>query len=274
MARTGPTTLALPPFAGATRRLVLICVGVFFAYAILGWVLPANLFVAIFRHLSLVPLEVFRGSVWELVTYAFMPLGLVNSLFTLIFLWFVGAMLEEERGSRWLYEMFFTATIGGALIASALSMTGALGLSPLDSDVGPYAGIYGLLIAVMIWMGEREFLLFFIIRLKAKYFVIIYLLFDTARLLLHQQPFDALLNLSGALCGYLFLRFVPRRGMTYMLSERYFALRNDYYRAKRRRAAKKFEVYMRKQNRDVHFDANGRYVDPDEPKANDKRWMN
>jgi DNA-binding transcriptional regulator/RsmH inhibitor MraZ len=44
----------------------------------------------------------------------------------------------------------------------------------------------------------------------------------------------------------------------------------------RRRAARKFEVYMRKQNREVHFDKDGRYVDPDELRKNpnDKRWMN
>ena len=274
MARTGPTTLALPPFSGATRRIVLICLGVFFASAILGWVLPGKLYGPLFAHLFLVPHDVFGGQIWRLVTYAFLPLGLLNELFTLIFLWFVGAMLEEERGSRWLYEIFFTGVVGGALIASLVSLTNLLGLSPTDPGLGPYAGIYALLMAVLLWMGEREFLFFFVVRLKAKYFVIIYLLFDTARLLLHAEPFDALLNLSGALCGYLFLKYVPRRGLSYAFSERFYGLRNEYYRAKRRKAAKKFEVYMRKQNRDVHFDSNGRYVDPDEKRPDDKRWMN
>ena len=32
---------------------------------------------------------------------------------------------------------------------------------------------------------------------------------------------------------------------------------------------------MRKQNREVHFDKDGRYIDPDERRdPNDKRWMN
>jgi hypothetical protein len=31
---------------------------------------------------------------------------------------------------------------------------------------------------------------------------------------------------------------------------------------------------MRQQNRDVHFDKNGRYIDPDDKDPNDKRWMN
>jgi hypothetical protein len=53
-------------------------------------------------------------------------------------------------------------------------------------------------------------------------------------------------------------------------------MRSAYYRAKRRRAARKFEVYMGKQGRKVRFDDEGRYIDPDEERKNprDKRWMN
>ena len=66
----------------------------------------------------------------------------------------------------------------------------------------------------------------------------------------------------------------PAARLLYLLTERYYGMRNEYYRAKRRNAAKKFEVYMRKQNRDVHFDSNGKYVDPDDKDPQDKRWMN
>jgi membrane associated rhomboid family serine protease len=275
MPRSTPTSLALPPFSGATRRLVLTCVGVFFGSAILDWVLPANLYGPLFHQFLLVPRELFHGKIWQLLTFTFMPLGLIGTLLTLIFLWFIGAMLEDIRGSRWLYEIFFTSAIGGGLIASALSYTHQLDLSELSVGFGPYAAMYGLLVAVWMLLGEVEFLLFFLIRAKAKYMVIVYILFDLARLLLHAEPFDALLNISGALCGYLFLRFVPRRGLSYGVSEQLFGLRNAFYRSKRRKAARKFEVYMGKQGRQVHFDKDGRYLDPDEDKdPTDKRWMN
>ena len=274
MARTGPTTLALPPFEGATRRLILICLGVFFAQAILSWVLPANLYAMVFGHLGLVPRDLFHGAVWQLLTFTFVPMDLLSELFTLLFLWFIGSMLEELRGAKWLYELFFTSAIAGGLLASVISLTHVLGLSPGSEGSSPYAAIYGLLIAVYLLMGDREFLFFFVIRMKAKYMVAIYILIDTARLLLHADPFGALLHLSGALCGFLVLKYVPRRGVSYAFTERYFAIRNEFYRAKRRSAAKKFEVYMRGQNRDVHFDKDGKYVDPDDKDPQDKRWMN
>jgi hypothetical protein len=104
----------------------------------------------------------------------------------------------------------------------------------------------------------------------------IYILIAVAMLLKQADTFNALLQLSGGLCGFLYVKFAPRRGLAFGFSERYFGIRNNYYRWKRRRAARKFEVYMRKQNREVHFDKDGRYVDPDELRKNpnDKRWMN
>jgi hypothetical protein len=112
--------------------------------------------------------------------------------------------------------------------------------------------------------------------MKAKYLVAIYILISVAVLLKGDDRFGALTQLCGAFVGYLYTRFAPRRGLVFGLTERYFGIRNGYYRWKRRRAARKFEVYMRKQNRDVHFDKDGRYVDPDELRRDpkDKRWMN
>jgi membrane associated rhomboid family serine protease len=274
MPRSSPTTLALPPFSGATRRLILILLGVFFADALLGLILPRSFYGPLLNHLVLHPVDVLHGQVWQLVTYAFLPLGILGTLFALLTLWFVGSMLEDIRGARWLYELFLTSAVGGAIVASLIGFTHLFRLDPdVFLGIGPYAALYGLLIAVAVLLGDVEFLLFFILRIKAKYMVAIYILIDIATLLKSSNAFEALLHLSGALCGYLFLKFSPRRGLAYGLTERYFALRNDYYRAKRRRAARKFEVYMSKQGRKVHFDKDGRYVDPDK-NPNDKSWMN
>jgi membrane associated rhomboid family serine protease len=274
MPRSTPTTLALPPFAGATRRLILILLGVFFADAVLSLVLPRGFYQTLGQHLVLLPVGVIHGEIWQLLTYAFLPIGIMGTLFALLTLWFVGSMLEDIRGARWVYELFLTSAFGGALLACLISFTRLFHLDPsLDFGSGPFAAISGMLIAVAVLLGDTEFLLFFIIRMKAKYMVAIYLLIDIAMLLKTADAFEALLHLSGALCGFLYLRFAPRRGLGFGLTERYYSMRNEFYRAKRRRAARKFEVYMGKQGRKVHFDKEGRYVDPDKDPT-DKRWMN
>jgi len=275
MRRSGPISLALPSFGGAVRRLILINVAAFFALAVLAWVSPAvNSF--LLSHLVLEPLAVVHGQIWQLVTYSLIQPGILSILFSMLTLWFTGSLLESANGGRWLTELYWTSVIGGAVIASAISFTHIFGLRPDVGAIGAWAGIFGLLVAIAMLFGDQEFLLWFVLRIKAKYMVAIYILIAVAVLLKQADSFGALLQLSGALAGFLFVRFAPRRGVAFGLSERLFGIRNSYYRYKRRRAARKFEVYMRKQNREVRFDKDGRYIDPDELRRdpNDKRWMN
>jgi membrane associated rhomboid family serine protease len=275
MPRSGPISLSLPAFTGVTRRLILANIAVFFALAILHWV-SAGLAELLRYHLVLEPFAVAHGELWQLFTYSFLNDGILNILFGMLTLWFVGSLLESSYGSRWLAELYAASVIGGALVASAISFTHIFGLRPDVISIGAWSGIFGLMVAIAVLLGDQEFYLWFVLRIKAKYMVAIYILIAVAVLLKEADSFGALLQLSGALCGFLYVKFAPRRGVAFGFSERYFGIRNGYYRWKRRRAARKFEVYMRKQNREVHFDKDGRYVDPDELRKNpnDKRWMN
>jgi hypothetical protein len=70
---------------------------------------------------------------------------------------------------------------------------------------------------------------------------------------------------------------MPRRGLGFATSEKYFGVRNSYYRWRRKQAAKKFEVYMRQHDRKVTFDEHGNYVPPEEDKKNGgskSGWVN
>jgi membrane associated rhomboid family serine protease len=275
MPRSGPISLSLPAFSGVTRKLILANVAVFFGLGLLNWLAP-HFAEVLLSHLMLEPLAVVRGEIWQLFTYSFVEQGILPILFGMLTLWFTGSLLEPSFGGRWLGELFFTSVIGSALIASAVSFTHIFGLRPEVAVAGCWSGIFGLLVAIAMIFGDQEFLLWFLVRIKAKYMVAIYILIAIALLLKQVDVFNAMLQLSGALCGFLYVKFAPRRGLLFGFSERYFGIRNGYYRWKRRRAARKFEVYMRKQNREVHFDKDGRYVDPDELRKNpnDKRWMN
>jgi membrane associated rhomboid family serine protease len=275
MPRSAPTTLTLPPFEGAVRTLVLANVAVFFVLAISLWLAPVpGAWLVV--HLSLEPLRAAHGELWQFVTYSFVDLGILSILFNMVMLWFIGNMLEGAYGRRWLMELYFSSAIGGAILASILSFTQVLHLSPMSSTGGASAALLGLLVAIGMRFGDQEFFLWFLVRVRAKYLVAIIILIDLAVLLRSGDTLAVLVNLAGALCGYLYVSYAPRRGMAFGFSEQYFGLRNSYYRYKRRRAARKFEVYMGKQGRKVNFDSEGRYIDPDELKKdpNDKRWMN
>jgi membrane associated rhomboid family serine protease len=275
MPRSSPTTLSLPPFSGATRKLVLLNVAAFFGMAILLWL--SSSFGGMLRdHLILEPWAVAHGEIWQIATYSLIDPSILSIVFSMLTLWFTGSLLEGSCGSRWLNELYWTSVIGGAILASIISFTHIFGMRPDVIALSAWTGVFGLLVAIGMLFGDQEFYLWFLIRVKAKYLVTIYILIAVAVLLKQANSFGALLQLSGAFAGFLFVRFAPRRGFAFGFSERLYGIRNAYYRQKRRRAARKFEVYMRKQNREVHFDKEGRYIDPDELRKdpNDKRWMN
>jgi hypothetical protein len=130
--------------------------------------------------------------------------------------------------------------------------------------------------------GEREVMLFPMpFSIKAKYFVagiaFITLIEAISASSGRGSAVAYSAHLGGLLFGFLYVKFVPKRGLVLDASERYFGVRNSYYRWKRRRAARKFEVYMRKHNRTVNFDEQGNYVPPDDDKKNGgskSGWVN
>ncbi len=243
MPRLSSGVLGFPDFRGFTRSLVLWNLGAFFALLILGVAAKgfAGQLIVIF---ALDPNQVLHaGWIWQLLTYCFIHTGILGTAFELLSLWFLGSFLESNHGARWLAEIFFVSVLGAGLAAVALSlaMSGSGALL-----YGCYGGIFGLLIAFGVLYADMPFMMFPLpISIKAKYLVAVYMLIALAMLFSSQKVF-AFSQLGGALFGYLYIKFSPRRGFANAGSETVYGLRNRYYRWKRRRAAKKFEVYMRK----------------------------
>jgi len=267
--------MAFPEFRGFTRKLILWNLGIFFSLLVLG-LFARGTVAAIVSYTALVPALVAHGYIWQLVTYSFLHTGVLNTALELLSLWFLGSFLEDIHGSRWMAELYFVSVIGAGVAAVALSFALAPSIGMVGVGLtGCFGGIFGLLIAFGVLHGDMQFMLFPLpIQIRAKYLVTVYLLIAFASFFLSDKIY-ALAQLGGALCGFIYIKTAPRKGFFSGASEQYFGVRNSYYKWKRRRAARKFEVYMRKQNREVHFDREGRYIDPDKNKnPNDKRWMN
>ena len=270
MARMGAMPLGLPEFKGATRRLVLANLIAFFALLILG-LASSRTAGALARDLSFIPDLFLSGYIWQPFTYSFIHLSMLGTLFELLSLWFLVSFLEAYRGSNWVTSLYAVSVIGTAITAAVIyDLADKLG-HPIEQVpiYGCMGGIFGLLIAIGVLYGDTEFLMFFVISIKARYLAAIYALIAFA-MLFGQSRLYAFAQLGGALAGLLYIRFAPRRGFGFLASEWMFGLRNNYYRWKRRRAGRKFEVYMRKQGRDIRLDSRGRPIEDD---PNDRsRW--
>jgi membrane associated rhomboid family serine protease len=259
-----PLTLSFPPFAGMTKNLIFINLAVYAAWLLARFLHPLAVIPAL---LALTPAAVVhRFLFWQPVTFGFVPdMSLLSILFTMLSLWFMGFYLEDVKGSRWLLETYLVSTLTGGILATAFSFTGLLGMAPTGTIPGTDVALFGLLTCFAVLFGDQQFFMFPLpFGIKAKYLAIIFMLIAVVMLLGGGNPVEYVAYLGGGLGGYLYAKAAPRRGYGYAASEGFYGMRNGYYRWKRARAARKFQVYMGKQGREVHFDKEGRYVDPDD----------
>jgi membrane associated rhomboid family serine protease len=273
---------SLPEFSGFTRRIVLWNLLAFLALIVIR-IISGQIFGWLLSHLGLYPDRVLAGEIWQPLTYSFIhPMmngAFIEAAFEIFSLWMVAGFLQAIHGSGWVARLYAVSVLGSAACA-LLTYEVALRLgssSPYFGIFGAVGGLLGLITATGLLHGEVEFNVFLVLNVKAKYLAIIFIVIAVAETFGNLRYY-ALTQLGGALAALVYVRlarfrYTSRRGSSFSLSERWYGLRNGYYRWKRRRAASKFQVYMKKQGRTVKFDGQGRLIDDDDVKHDDrKRW--
>jgi membrane associated rhomboid family serine protease len=266
MYRGRTLSLSFPPFTYWVKRIIIACVAIYFVQAVLKAISPSSAYVLVSLG-GLIPADVMHGWIWQLVTYSFLHASVGHVLINMLMLWMFGAQEEMDWGRRKFLEYYLFCVAGAALVTIAVAYSPLPGVTPATATIGASGGVYGILMAFGMLYGDREIFMFPLpFMMKAKYMVAIMILlvvfatFDPS-----QGGIANFAHLGGLLFGFLYIKFMPSRGLLFGATERYFSLRNSYYRWKRRRAAKKFEVYMRHHNRTVTFDEHGNYVPPEDP---------
>ncbi|HEV2731187.1 MAG TPA: rhomboid family intramembrane serine protease [Terriglobales bacterium] len=281
MNRGQTISLSLPPFTKAVKWLVLINAGMLLLLSLLKTV-NRGVGELVESALSLVPFLVLRGWVFQLITYSFLHAGFWHLVGNMFGLWMFGSQFEMEWGRKKFLEFYFFCVVGAALTTIAVSYTGWGGISPGTPTVGASGGVLGILMAYGLIYGDNEIMLFPIpIRIRAKYFVaglaLLTILGALGSASQRGENVAYIAHVGGLLFGFVYVKFVPRRGLMFGTSERYFGIRNSYYRWKRKRAARKFEVYMKEHDRKVTFDEHGNYIPPEDDKKNGgskSGWVN
>jgi membrane associated rhomboid family serine protease len=249
--------------------LVAINAGIYILGLILVAVGQVGVANAIFNPLALRPHDVVHGHIYQLLTYGFLHAGFFHLFFNMLMLWMFGSMLEVPWGSRRFLEFFLFGVIGAALgtVALAYTVGSVVHLTPQTATVGSSGGIYAIFMATAMLFGDQEVFMFpFPFAIRLKYLVGILAFVAFAGALGDAGGAANVAHLSGLLFGYLYVKFVPARGLLFSASELSYGLTNRYHRWKRRRAGRKFQVYMKKHNQDPsdYFDEYGNFRPPDE----------
>lgn len=277
MALRSTQNFGFPPFTGGVRQLILVQSGIFLVLFALKASSPATVN-QILEQLALIPDDVVRGKLWQLVSYSFLHMGFLHLLFNMLSLWMFGAQLEQDWGKRRFFEFYFFSVIGASVVTTALAFTHIFGMSPEVATIGASGGVYGLIVAFGVLYSRMRILVYGIFPIEARWFAILWVLIALFGVMSGEPGgVNNMAHLGGALFGYIFLKALPKRGITYGVSESWYGLRNRYHKWKRRQAAKKFEVYMREHDRSQYFDEHGNYRDPGKKENGDAGkgpWVN
>ncbi len=137
---------------------------------------------------------------WQLFSYMFMHASFTHILFNMLALWMFGMELEHVWGSQKFLIYYLLCGFGGGL-ANLL-------VAPLFTSVGPTVGasgaVYGVLLAFGMMFPERQIYIYFLLPIKAKYFVVMYMAFE----IFSVGSMDGVAHfahLGGALVGFLYL---------------------------------------------------------------------
>jgi membrane associated rhomboid family serine protease len=265
----GTVTLSFPPFTRAIKTLIAMNIGIYLFLLLLGAIGYGKFAAEIIDALALRASDVVHGRIYELVTYGFFHAGFLHVFFNMLMLWMFGSMLEIPWGSRRFWEFYLFGVVGAGLgtVALAYTIGSIVHLKPATPTIGASGGIYAIYMAVGMLFGDREVYMFpFPVSIKLKYLVGILALISLVGAVQGGGDTAHVAHLSGLLFGYIYVKFVPRRGLTFAFTENFYGLANSYQRWKRRRAGKKFQVYMRKHNQDPtdYIDDAGNFHPPED----------
>ncbi len=231
-------------FPVGLKWLLIANVGLFLIF----FILRASRVELFLTGLMLVPSDfVQRYRIWEIVTYMFVHTGMLNILWNMLALWMFGAELERLWGTQRFLRFYFTCGIIAGLV---FIVFGYMFHAANEAALGSNGAVYGILVAYGLMFPDQTMLFGFLIPMKSKYFVMIIgaivFLQSYMATVGGQGGVAVVASLGGLAAGFFLLRGKRlqsqiRQPITLGLKE-----------WKLRRAKKKFEVYLKKQdsNRD------------------------
>jgi membrane associated rhomboid family serine protease len=307
----GGMTLSMPPFTPAVTWLLAINLSIFLLLRLFHLSDPTRYIVDfVFKFFALHADTFIHGYVWQLVTYAFIHFDPLNIILVLLGIWFLGAILESAWGTQRFLIFYLASAFAGGVGSLALVYAFAYTYSKTTTLVfqlpfmGANGAILGMLVAIGVLWANMDFTAFpFPFTIKAKYLVWIAVVVDLVYALRERGGILSLGEFGGVIFALVYVKLTgpsssrkrssPGVYIGRGLSDRAFdqapakkpsffaRWRDSYYRWKRRRAARKFEVYMRKHDRKVYFDEHGNYIDPESAEGqrrgeddSKKPWIN
>lgn len=179
------------------KNLLIVNAIMFFAYYVIGSTMHFNLNAL----LGIWPLDSGYFRIWQPVTYMFMHANLEHIFFNMFALWMFGYVLENFWGTKRFLIYYFVCGIGAGLLTL---------LIPGGLTVGASGAVYGILLAFGMTFPEERIYLYFLMPIKAKWFVVGYAVIELLEGLFVTDGIAHFAHLGGMLFGLLLILYWRR----------------------------------------------------------------
>ena len=164
---------------------------------------------AVERWLVLNSVEVLRGQVWRLLTYAFCHSSneLLHLVFNMLCLWWFGRAVEERLGSREFLGFYVVAAVFSGLAHLSLE---AVFLNGASITLGASGALMGVMALFAMWYPRQQVYLMALIPMEIRWLIALIVAFDTLPIwaaLSGGQMQDGIAHgahLGGLLFGFLY----------------------------------------------------------------------
>ncbi len=141
------------------------------------------------------------SELWRFLSYAFVHFNFMHILFNMLMFWMFATEVCKSIGEKNFTTLYLTSAIFASVFSLPLYTLGLIGNNPV---VGASGALFGVMVAYAFLFPEQTILMFFIIPMKIKHAIWIFIAID----LFMANSGDGVAHfthLGGVLSGYLFM---------------------------------------------------------------------
>jgi membrane associated rhomboid family serine protease len=181
-------------------NLVLICSGVWIFTALLGLFLPS-----VVSALMFMPhLHFFVNQPWSVFTYIFLHAGFMHLFTNMLWLFFIGSILEDMTGRKHIWRLFIGGGIAGALLFMLLNNIFGIG-GDMASMVGASGGVTAVIVGAAVMFPTYRVMLFGILPIELVWIAVFRVVLDLLGASGLNNQGGYICHLGGAALGLLYM---------------------------------------------------------------------
>lgn len=189
-------------------QIIIINAFVFVGLNIIIALTPMDIHTAIMRYVGLsANLELYGWRIWTIITYMFTHIGIWHLASNLIWLYWMGLILEDLYGKKRILELYLLGGIAGGIAYLLAYLLGVI--DPNSYLIGASAGVMSIMVAIGILQPNYKLRLILIGEVSLKYIVLFGFLFSSV-VDLNMNTGGKLAHFGGAIYGAIWAYYLPK----------------------------------------------------------------